>query len=207
MVIESNKTTQFPGNEGSGMLSRMSGFIGRHRLLSSFLCLMIAPSLADCFIYLYSLTGYHWGYNFGERMTDAVVFKLISLTPIFLISLLLSTFLPIEKATGRPAFATRFTVSTSVAFITIQVFVVVLYPAMVSGATWRTFYGPYWLENLIIETLSASVYSAVFGLFFGSQTQASIGWIIFQSSIITFLILHWYGLFYIASMIVRTSVH
>jgi hypothetical protein len=192
MASQLNSAAQSSGNSGADMPTRISGFIERHRLLSSFLCLMIAPILTDsCIVYSENACRGDW----IRTMIYAVGLKLWCVIPVFLISLRLSSYLRRQKAVYPETFAERFVTSAVASFITFTVSLLILihkYSFLLLGGKWWHVYNPYMPSELTIVSLNASVYGILFGAFFGSQTRGSVGSIIYQSSIITFLILLWY---------------
>jgi hypothetical protein len=157
---------------------------------------MMVASLADSFFVANDC--YEPGSTFLFRvlcwMFYEASWKLFSVPAICLIAVLLLSFLEKTKSTERTPFVKRFAISATASFTTIVVSVMILWPAIIANRTWHRFYGQYWLIDLVMVTLSACVYAMIFGLFFGSQTRASRAAIVYQSSIISILMLLWYGL-------------
>jgi hypothetical protein len=201
MASQYNNSVHSPGKNGAGLPTRMSGFIGRHRLLSSFLCLMIAPILTDCFI-IYKETARHK--DWLTSLMYAASLKLGCVIPIFLISLRLSSYLRRQEAVYPDTFAERFVTSASASFVTFTISTMLVIPILfflLLGGSWQFFSNRSGLIELVVVTLNAFVYGILFGLFFGSATRVSMGSIIYQSSIITFLILLWYAFLHLVTHI------
>jgi hypothetical protein len=153
----------------------MSGFIGRHQLLSSFVCLAIPSHIADFFILRTDRFGMLpcrdsiscyikiglYGYRFDtiKELVTFMIMQGVLLTPVFLISLRLWSYMkrPAPEGSKPLSFAKRFAISAATSFIAVCA------PSMVIFCIFP--------PRLYTSIFLSIVYGLIFGLVFGSQTR------------------------------------